>query len=75
MIAKLAANAYDLVYNMIDRKQAIAINASHVKNNKLKRTQGGLKMKTSNYIKFPTATISTHKNIEINEADIIQEAQ
>jgi len=48
MIAKLAANACDLVCNIVERKQAIEMKPSHVTNNRPNNTQGGLIRNTSN---------------------------
>ena len=48
MTAKLAANACDLEYRMIDRKQANPMNASQVAKSNMKSTHGGLIMNTSN---------------------------
>lgn len=73
--AKLAAKAYDLVYKIMDKKQASPINASQVANIRVNSTQGGLIMKTSNYNKFPTTIISVHRKIATKDAEMIQEAQ
>lgn len=72
---KLAANACDLVYKIIDRKHAKEINASQDANIRVNNTHGGLFKKTSNYNRCPTITISVHNTTDINEADIIHEAQ
>jgi len=75
MIAKLAANACDLVCNTIERKHAKEMKASHVTNNRLNSTQAGLNRKTSNLNSLPTTTISAHRKMEVIDAEIIHDAQ